>query len=176
MSCEPAPSAIERAFQVTTDWSNTPADAWVKGRAVMQTETRIPFRGWKMISFTTYDSVRERVNAVLALVIMGFAILLAAAFYLLSRRARVESAAYMRESADLRALNARLSREIAEREKVQKDLAVAEQTLELRRVLRGRDDEDFADTRKHERRQRVVDHRLVVDRHELLADALGDRV
>jgi two-component system C4-dicarboxylate transport sensor histidine kinase DctB len=115
---------------VTADWTSPAADAYVQGKAVMQTETRIPFRGWKMISFTTYDSVRERVNAVLALVIMGFAILLAAAFYLLSRRARVESAAYMRESADLRALNMRLTREIAERERVQKELRVAEQTVQ----------------------------------------------
>jgi two-component system C4-dicarboxylate transport sensor histidine kinase DctB len=125
-----APSSISRAFQVTADWTSRPADAYVLGKAVMQTETRIPFRGWKMISFTTYDSVRERVNAILALVIMGFAILLAAAFYLLSRRARVESAAYMRESADLRALNMRLTREIAERERVQKELRVAEQTVQ----------------------------------------------
>jgi two-component system C4-dicarboxylate transport sensor histidine kinase DctB len=95
----------------------------------MRTETRIPFRGWRMIAFTSYESVREKVNAVLAMEIMGFAILLAAGFYVLSRRARVQSLAYRRESADLRALNARLSREIAEREKVQKDLAVAEQTL-----------------------------------------------
>ena len=125
-----APSAITRAFQVTTDWASAPVDAYVKGKAVMRAETRIPFRGWKMISFTTYESVRERVNAVLALVIMGFAILLAAAFYLLSRRARVESAAYMRESADLRALNQRLTREIAERERVQRELRVAEQTVQ----------------------------------------------
>ncbi|UXU76185.1 ATP-binding protein [Paracoccus sp. SMMA_5_TC] len=125
-----APSAIARAFQVTADWAATPADAYVEGRAVMQTETRIPFRGWKMIAFTTYDSVRERVNAVLAMVIMGFAILLAAVFYLLSRRARVESAAWMRESADLRALNQRLTREIAERERMQKELRVAEQTVQ----------------------------------------------
>ncbi|MFT4014054.1 MAG: ATP-binding protein [Paracoccus sp. (in: a-proteobacteria)] len=125
-----APSAIARAFQVTADWASPPADAYVEGKAVMQAETRIPFRGWKMIAFTTYDSVRERVNAVLALVIMGFAILLAAAFYLLSRRARVESAAYMRESADLRALNQRLTREIAERERVQRELRVAEQTVQ----------------------------------------------
>ena len=115
---------------MTADWTSPAADAYLQGKAVMQTETRIPFRGWKMISFTTYDSVRERVNAVLALVIMGFAILLAAAFYLLSRRARVESAAYMRESADLRALNMRLTREIAERERVQKELRVAEQTVQ----------------------------------------------
>ena len=125
-----APSAIALAFQVTADWAATPADAYVQGRAVMQSETRIPFRGWKMIAFTTYESVRERVNAVLAMVIMGFAILLAAVFYLLSRRARVESAAWMRESADLRALNQRLTREIAERERMQKELRVAEQTVQ----------------------------------------------
>lgn len=125
-----APSAIARAFQVTADWTAMPPDAYVKGRAVMQTESRIPFRGWKMISFTTYDSVRERVNTVLSLLIMGFAILLAGAFYVLSRRARVESRAYMRESADLRALNNRLTREIAERERMQKELRVAEQTVQ----------------------------------------------
>ena len=125
-----APSAIERAFQVTADWTSAPVDAYVQGKAVMQSEVRVPFRGWKMISFTSYDSIRERVNAVLALEIMGFAILLALTFYILSRRARVQSAAYMRESADLRALNSRLTREIAERERMQKELRVAEQTVE----------------------------------------------
>ncbi|MDO5632906.1 MAG: ATP-binding protein [Paracoccus sp. (in: a-proteobacteria)] len=125
-----APSAIQRAFQLTTDWSSAPVDAYVKGRAVMQTESRISFRGWRMITFTAYDSVRERVNAVLALEIMGLAILLAATFYLLSHRARAQSEAFMRESADLRALNARLTREIAERERVQKELRVAEQTVQ----------------------------------------------
>jgi two-component system, NtrC family, C4-dicarboxylate transport sensor histidine kinase DctB len=60
---------------------------------------------------------------------MGFAMLLALAFYLLSRRAWSQSALFQRESAELRLLNARLQREIAEREKAQKDLAVAEQTL-----------------------------------------------
>ncbi|MFB2532442.1 ATP-binding protein [Paracoccus sp. p4-l81] len=124
-----APSAIERAFQLTGDWSIAPPDAYLKGKAVMQTETRIPFRGWRMLTFTSYDSVRERVNAVLALEIMAFAILLAAAFYVLSRRAREQSAAYLKESVELRALNQRLRREIAARERMQKDLAVAEQTL-----------------------------------------------
>lgn len=125
-----APSAIQRAFQVTADWTSTPVDAYVQGRAVMQSEARIPFRGWRMISFTTYASIRERVNGVLALEIMGFAMLLAGTFYLLSRRARRQSVAYMRESADLRALNMRLTREIAERERVQKELRVAEQTMQ----------------------------------------------
>ena len=130
LSVRSAPSAIQRAFQVTVDWTSAPADAYVGGRAVMQTESRIPFRGWRMISFTTYESIRDRVNALLALEIMGFAMLMAAAFYLLSRRARRQSAAYMRESADLRALNNRLTREIAERERVQKELRVAEQTVQ----------------------------------------------
>lgn len=125
-----APSAIQRAFQVTTDLTNPPADAYLKGQAVMRAETRIPFRGWQMISFTTYDSIRERVNTVLALEITAFAIILAGTFYVLSRRARVQSVAYMRESSDLRALNQRLTREIEERERVQRELRVAEQTMQ----------------------------------------------
>ncbi len=123
------PSTIERAFQATADWAQAPPDAYVKGEAVMQTATRIPFRGWRLVTFTAYDSVRERVNGVLALEIMGFAILLALTFYLLSRRAWSQSVFFQRESAELRLLNARLQREIAERERVQKTLAVAEQTL-----------------------------------------------
>ena len=126
---EPPDSAIQRAIQATADWTALPADAYVQGEAVMRMESRIPFRGWKIVSFTTYDSVRERVNGVLALEIMGFAILSALAFYALSRRTALRAALFQRESVELRALNARLQREIAEREKVQKTLAVAEQTL-----------------------------------------------
>ncbi|SOC12541.1 two-component system C4-dicarboxylate transport sensor histidine kinase DctB [Rhodobacter maris] len=125
-----APSAIERALQATADWANEPPDAWVSGQAVMRTEARLPFRGWRMVAFTPYTSVRDRVNAVIALEIMGFAVLMALGFYFVSRRAKVQSAVYRRESAELRALNARLKREIAERERVQKDLSLAEQTLE----------------------------------------------
>ncbi|MGV6806214.1 MAG: sensor histidine kinase [Ruegeria sp.] len=121
--------AIQRAIRATTDWTALPPDAYVEGEAVMRMETRIPFRGWQMTSFTTYSSIRERVNGVLALEIMGFAILLALTFYALSRRATFRMALFQRESAELRALNARLQREIAERERVEKTLEVAEQTL-----------------------------------------------
>jgi two-component system C4-dicarboxylate transport sensor histidine kinase DctB len=128
-----APSAIQRAIQATSnwtgDWTGRAPDAYVQGVGVMRSEMRIPFRGWRIVTFTTYDSIRDRVNAVLALEIMGFALLLALVFYGLTRRARVETANIRRESAELRLLNARLQREIAEREKAQKDLAVAEQTL-----------------------------------------------
>ena len=124
-----APSAIQRAIQATTDWTALPADAYIQGEAVMRLETRIPFQGWRMTTFTTYDSVRERVNGVLALEIMGFAILLALAFYFLSRRTASLARVFQRESAELRQLNVRLQREIAERERVEKDLDAAEQTL-----------------------------------------------
>lgn len=123
------PSAIRRALQGAADWAQEPPDAYLSGEAVMKTESRVAFRGWRMITYTAYDSVRERVNGVLALEIMGFAILLAVTFYMLSRRAWSQSVSFQRESAELRLLNARLQREIAEREKVQKNLEVAELTL-----------------------------------------------
>ncbi|MCE0507123.1 MULTISPECIES: sensor histidine kinase [unclassified Roseivivax] len=126
---QPPDSAIERAIQATTDWTALPADAYVGGQAVMRIDGRIPFRGWSITSFTTYQSVRERVNAVLALEIMGFALLAALAFYALSRKTALRMALFQRESRELRQLNLRLQREIAERERVQENLAVAEQTL-----------------------------------------------
>lgn len=122
--------AIERAIQATADWTALPPDAYLQGEAVMRLEGRIPFRGWRIASFTTYESVRERVNGVLALEVMGFAILLALTFYALSRRTAGRAALFQRESAKLRALNLALQREIAERKRVQETLAVAEQTLE----------------------------------------------
>jgi len=129
LSTGAAPSALNRALQGATDWARDPPDAYVSGEGVLRTDTRVPFRGWRMVSFTTYDSVRERVNGVLALEIMGFAILAAMTFYMLSRRAWSQTLSHRRESAELRLLNARLQREVAQREKVQQDLAVAELTL-----------------------------------------------
>lgn len=122
-------SAIDRAFEATRDWTVVPIDAYLRGEAVLRRETRVPFQGWKMVSFTTYDSVREKVNGVLALEIMGFAILLALAFWVSSRKSANRVVFFQRESVELRALNLRLQREIAERQKVEKTLEVAEQSL-----------------------------------------------
>ncbi|WP_210526791.1 sensor histidine kinase [Rubellimicrobium arenae] len=124
-----APTSIERALRATQDWTTLPVDAYVSGEAVMRRELRIPFQGWRLVGFTAYASVRERVNGVLALEIMGFAILLALAFWLSSRKTASRLVSTQRESAELRLLNARLSREIAERERMEKTLQVAEQTL-----------------------------------------------
>jgi len=130
LAARSAPSAIERAIQVTADWSALPADALYRGGALMRLDTRIAFRGWRMVSFTSYASVRERVNGILALEIMGFAILLALAFYLSSRRALAQLIFFQRESAELRQLNDDLQREVAERLRVERNLEVAEQTIQ----------------------------------------------
>lgn len=74
------------------------------------------FRGWHMTSFTAYDSVREKVNGILALEIMGFAILAAAASTS-CRAGPMQTLTFRRRSSELRQLNARLQLEIAEREK-----------------------------------------------------------
>lgn len=123
------PSALDRALKGASDWAQNPPDAYLSGEAVLRTEARVPFQGWRMIAFTAYDSVREKVNGVIALEIMGFAILAALTFYVLSRKAWSQTVSFQRESAELRLLNARLSREIAARKKVQETLEVAELTL-----------------------------------------------
>ncbi|WP_236687895.1 sensor histidine kinase [Jannaschia aquimarina] len=125
----PVPSALQRALQTAGAFSRDPEPDWVSGAALMQLEARVPFRGWKLVSFTSYESVRERVNGVLALIITVFALALALGFYLLNRRATVRSLLFQRESAALRRLNDRLSAEIAERKRVQEELKETEQSL-----------------------------------------------
>ncbi|NBO20801.1 MAG: sensor histidine kinase, partial [Rhodobacteraceae bacterium] len=86
------PSALTRALEATQGLTDVRPDAYLRGEAVLRTDTRVPFRGWRMVAFTAYDSVREKVNGVLALEIMGFAMTLALTFYLMSRRALSQSA------------------------------------------------------------------------------------
>ncbi|MCS6625948.1 ATP-binding protein [Roseibacterium beibuensis] len=126
---QPAPTAIQRALEATGNWAFGDPGPYFFGNETIRLESRIPFRGWRIVSYTAYASVRERVNGVLALEIMGFALLLAGAFYVLSRRARLQSVVLQRESAELRRLNTRLQREIAERQRVERTLEEAEQSL-----------------------------------------------
>jgi len=53
---------------------------------------------------------------------------------------------------------------------------VAEKKLEAGGIFGCGYDEDLADAGEHESRERVVDHRLVVDGEELFRDCLGDGV
>ena len=129
LALQPPQSAIQRALQATSDFAFGEADRRFFGSETIRLESRIPFRGWRIVSYTAFTSVRERVNAVLALQIMGFALMLAGSFYLISRRARLRSDRLAQESAELRRLNGRLQREIAERQRVERTLEEAEQSL-----------------------------------------------
>ncbi|MEZ7813624.1 MAG: two-component system C4-dicarboxylate transport sensor histidine kinase DctB [Paracoccaceae bacterium] len=122
-------NGLSNLFDSAKTWTDGTSKTLAQGAAVLQVNARVPFRGWRIYTFTAYNSVRERVNGFLALEIMGFAIFLAIAFYYLSRRAWSRSITFQRESADLRSLNVRLQTEISERKKVQKTLEVAELTL-----------------------------------------------
>ena len=122
------PSALQRALATTRAFGQ-PAEDGYDSSALIQMETRVPFRGWRLVSFTSYENVRERVNGVLALIIMGFALLLALGFYLLNRRATLRSILFQRESLQLRQLNDRLRREVAERKRVQEELKETELSL-----------------------------------------------
>ncbi|MAI57672.1 MAG: two-component system sensor histidine kinase [Rhodobacteraceae bacterium] len=124
-----AETALEQAMQFTADWTGFRKSIYVRGEAVIRIAGRIPFQGWQIASFTAYSSVREKVNGILALQLMGFALMIAVILYRANRRTNVRLKIFEDESADLRRLNERLQREIAEREKVQKNLEVAEQSL-----------------------------------------------
>ena len=54
--------------------------------------------------------------------------------------------------------------------------AVTENALIGGLIVRRADDQDLANTGQHQRGQRVVDHRLVVDRQQLFVDADGCRM
>jgi len=123
------PSAIAQALQSAQDWTTLPPDTYLQGEAVLRREDLVRWRGWRIVSYTTYASVRERVNTILALEVMGFALLLAGLFWVSSRNSALRIMYFQQESAELRALNQRLQREVAEREKVERTLEVAEQTL-----------------------------------------------
>ena len=54
--------------------------------------------------------------------------------------------------------------------------AIAQQRLKAGRIGRGRDDQDILNARQHKGGQRIVDHRLVVDRQQLFAGDHGQRI
>ena len=106
---QPTLTALERAIRATGDWNGTEVDAYIEDQALYRLDTAIPFQGWRLTYLTPFQSVREKVNGVLALGITALALLLALGFYFLSRRATRQSTFFKAESEELRALNDRLS-------------------------------------------------------------------
>jgi two-component system C4-dicarboxylate transport sensor histidine kinase DctB len=124
------PSRVGQALNEARRSLGSANFVYIAGTPHLRNEVKVGFRNWNLTYFPTLEGVRARVNAVLALAVMGFALLIALAFYLVSRRTRAESQRIRRESEELRALNRRLSFEMAARRRVERDLKDAEQSLE----------------------------------------------
>ncbi len=103
--------------------------SYIDGTALLRVEAKIGFHGWKLSYLEDTEGVRARVNGILAMETMVFAIITAFAFYLLSRASTRVSKRLREESEGLRQLNQRLQEEISERKKAEKNLEVAEQSL-----------------------------------------------
>ena len=127
---QPTLTALERAIRATGDWNGTEVDAYIEDQALYRLDTAIPFQGWRLTYLTPFQSVREKVNGVLAIGITALALLIALGFYFLSRRATRQSFLFKAESEELRALNDKLSNEITQRERAERNLQVAEASLE----------------------------------------------
>ncbi|MER2509135.1 MAG: ATP-binding protein [Amaricoccus sp.] len=124
------PSRMTQALRDARQTLGATPYVYIAGTPYIRAEVPVGFRNWRLTYFAGLEDVRARVNAILALIIMALALLLALAFYVLSRRTRAESRRIQRESEDLRILNRRLSAEIAARQRIERNLKDAEQSLE----------------------------------------------
>ena len=122
-------SSIFNSESALSNLENLPVRAFLIKDTVLKLETNLKFTNWKIIYYTTYAPVREKVNGIIALEITALAVLLTLIFYFLSRRARIQSLVILEESNKLRHMNTRLQNEVNEREKAEQNLKVAEQTL-----------------------------------------------
>ena len=130
LRAEAPTSILNRAFRVAGDYFELNSSKYfVSGQAVMRTDMAIPFEGLRLSLFSSYASVRERVNAVIAIEIMFFSLLATLVFYYLNRRANSEAFYFKKESEELRALNLLLNQEVVIRKKTEKNLEVSEQSL-----------------------------------------------
>ncbi len=103
---------------------------FLDGQRLFASEYPVGFRGWRINFFASTRNVSARVNAILALEIMAMAIFAALSFFYLSRRRAHESRRLALEGDELRALNTRLSAEMEQRQRAERNLQSAEQNLE----------------------------------------------
>ena len=124
-------NTLKRAYNVTSQWTKLKEE---KTHLSTQSTTRftenIPLLNWNISSFTNYSSVRERVNTILAFEILLFLFLIIFTLYLLNRRNVVRLNLFEKEAFQLKELNKRLTEEIKQRKRVEKNLVAVEQTLE----------------------------------------------
>ncbi|NNU80614.1 sensor histidine kinase [Halovulum dunhuangense] len=130
LASEPPPSGLGLAFGPPRNRAEDNPYVYLDGVPLLRTEIRTGFRGWRLTYFSTLTDVRTQVNGILALELTGLALLLTLFLFLANKRLQRQSRLIAEESDQLRQLNARLSEEIEQRQKVERHLEVAEQSLE----------------------------------------------
>ena len=124
-------NTLKRAYNATAEWTNLKeVDTYPDTQAAIRSNGAIPLMNWKISSFTNYSSVREKVNTILAFEIFLLLFLIVFSLYLLNRKNIVRLNLFEEETFKLKELNKRLTEEIKQRKRVEKNLLAVEQTLE----------------------------------------------
>ena len=124
-------NTLKRAYNATAEWTNLKeVDTYPDTQAAIRSNGAIPLMNWKISSFTNYSSVREKVNTILAFEILLLLFLIVFSLYLLNRKNIVRLNLFEEETFKLKELNKRLTEEIKQRKRVEKNLLAVEQTLE----------------------------------------------
>jgi two-component system C4-dicarboxylate transport sensor histidine kinase DctB len=124
-------NAIKRAYKITAEWTNLKAtETNFNTQYTSRHSELIPLLNWNISSFTNYSNVRERVNTILAFEILLLLFLLVSSLYFLNRKNTVRLNLFKEETFQLKELNKRLTEEMKQRKRVEKNLLAVEQTLE----------------------------------------------
>ena len=76
-SNQPVLSTMERALRATGEWSGSVADAYIRGQPLFRVDEKVPFQGWNIVYLASFENIRTRVNAILSIEIMGYAMIFA---------------------------------------------------------------------------------------------------
>ncbi len=125
-------NTLKRAYNATAQWTNLKEvdTTYPNTKAAIRSNGDIPLLNWNISSFTNYSSVREKVNTILAFEILILLFLIVFSLYLLNRKNIVRLNFFEEETFQLKELNKRLTEEIKQRKRVEKNLLAVEQTLE----------------------------------------------
>jgi len=124
-------NTLKRAYNTTAQWTNLKeVDTYPNTKATIRSNGDIPLLNWNISSFTNYSSVREKVNTILAFEILILLFLVVFSLYLLNRKNIIRLNLFEEETFQLKELNKRLTEEIKQRKRVEKNLLAVEQTLE----------------------------------------------
>ncbi len=124
-------NTLKRAYNVTAQWTNLKeGNTHLNTQAATRFNENIPLLNWNISSFPNYSSVREKVNTILAFEILLLLFIIVFSLYLLNRKNVVRLNLFEEETFQLKELNKRLTDEIKQRKRVEKNLVAVEQTLE----------------------------------------------